>query len=104
MLVSDLVKQGLRCPSCRGKKLRAGYHDFHNMDAFICERCGFRWQEDTNEATQIVRQLEAKKRDDKAWKTRFIWVMHSATNPKKPLKNPKSSDETSFEAFVKEAS
>jgi transposase-like protein len=100
MRIQDLVKEGLVCPSCRSKKIRAGYHDWHNMDSFICEKCGLRWQEDTNDLESFVRYVLQRK-SKKEIKQRFIWVLHLANHTSEPLKNPDSADETSYENFVK---
>jgi hypothetical protein len=98
--IQELTDLGLSCPSCGSKDLRAGYHDFQNMDSFICEKCGLRWQEDNNKIEDTIRKL--KQATIKDWNDRFIWVMHLARESNKPLKNADSADETSWEKFVKE--
>ena len=90
--IDDLVHHnGLRCPNCKGDVVRAGYHDWQNMDSFICEKCGYRWREDHDE-------LERVRYD----KQRFLWVMVDSSQPLCPLLNPASSDEGGTrDAFVK---
>jgi hypothetical protein len=84
--VQGLVDAGMRCPSCKGTRLRAGYHDWHNMDCLICEECGLRWTEDS----------KGIKLSDARWFTepRFIWVLAYSEHPLFPILNPKSSDDS----------
>ena len=97
--IKDLTNQGLNCPSCGSQELRAGYHDWQNMDSFICEKCGLHWNEDTNDTKVIERRLASLTIKD--WNTRFIWVLHVANVISKPLMNADSADEgNSLKQFI----
>jgi Zn ribbon nucleic-acid-binding protein len=89
--IKDFTDKGFTCPSCNSKELRAGYHDYQNMDSFICTKCGLRWQEDTNKVDGILNLMHNLSPED--WKTRFIWVLHVANRFDMPLKNSASADE-----------
>ena len=99
MKISEFVEAGLRCPSCGSDKLRGAYHDWHYMDAFICEECGFRWQEDNSGGERILKMIKNRVRN-KDMHTRFIWVLAAAEFPHRAILNPKSSDGCSFSEFI----
>mgnify|MGYP006909291976 CR=1 FL=1 len=84
MKISELVSEGLKCPNCGGVKMRAGYHEWQNMDSFICRDCGLHWQEDFKELSETWRFKQER---------RFIWVMCDTRYPKYSILNPDSIDD-----------
>lgn len=102
MKVEDFVQAGLRCPSCHSDKLRSGYHEWQIWDSWICENCGFRWMEDISPSRFEEKLMQILKEETpKQQKQRLIWVLHKLGSPSHPLKNPRSSDEGSYETFIK---
>ena len=102
MKISEFVEAGLRCPSCGSNKLRGGYHDWHNMDAFICEECGFRWQEDSNDCERILNNIKWRT-EEAQMGTRFIWVLSVAEFPHRAILNTGTSDDCTFSQFIKDS-
>ena len=99
MKISEFVEAGLRCPSCDSDKLRGAYHDWHVMDAFICEECGFRWQEDNNDGERILKNIKWRTRQDKMGE-RFIWTLSIAEFPHRAILNTGTSDDCTFSEFI----
>jgi Zn ribbon nucleic-acid-binding protein len=97
--INEFIKAGLVCPSCKSKNFNAAYHEWQNMDSFICRKCGLRWQEDTTDFVRFINNT-LKNHTQKENSKRFIWVLHLANHTSKPLKNPLSADETSYAQFI----
>ena len=97
--MKTLIDAGLRCPSCSSNKLRGGYHEHHYYDAYICDDCGFRWEEDRYRDPDDLLEALQERPDD--LKDRLIWVLHVVTKPDIPLKSTKTSDDSEYEEFIK---
>lgn len=99
--MKELIAAGLRCPACKSDHLRSGYHEWHIYDAYICDDCGFRWEEDMykEHPEQLLDALNAK---DNRLKDRLIWVLTVVTKPNHPLKSTLTSDEGSYKQFIGE--
>jgi len=96
--IKELTEKGLKCPNCKSKNIRSGYHDHQVMDSLICKDCGLRWREDCSPDNYSV------ERDIRIFNTpdRMIWVMHNTNEAILPIMNSKSADETDFDEFVNE--
>lgn len=96
-----LIDAGLRCPACNSNLLRSGYHEWHIYDAYICDACGFRWQEDMyrEHPENLLHALLGKQ---KCLNDRLIWVLAVVNKPNHPLKSTLTSDEGSYKQFIGE--
>lgn len=92
--VKQLVGRGLRCPNCEGKELRACYHDWQVLGSFVCETCGYRWQEDCS-----VRNGEYF--NTRFGESRFVWALVHTSLPQTIILNSASSDSQGFQEFIK---
>jgi len=97
ILVEDAVKAGLRCPACGSANLRCGYHEWHVQNCWICDNCGFRWQEE-HHGKDLLRLMEKATLSE--WNNRLIWVLHVVSKPNEPLKSTKTRDGSTYKEFI----
>jgi Zn ribbon nucleic-acid-binding protein len=99
MKMQVLITAGLRCPACKSDNLRSGYHEWHHYDAYICDACGFRWEEDLYRDPEKL--FDALQNHPEDLKDRLIWVLHVVTEPYNPLTSTLTGDEGSYKKFIK---